>query len=252
ADLAGPITSPTSAELEINLEQAGALQDVKDIVFKLAPDPSDQPQVRILVPSVPTTLLKGESFSFVGEGFDAHTLPDGRAQLTWWQGATQLASGGQFSYVPTAAGTVTLLLVATGEYGAQVSSSVTVNVIDPTRTPGEIVIISPQNNQSFWSPTVNQALVPIPLVGYATYSDGTVVPGQRLVWSAKPQGSPEHQVGRGSSLTVSLAGGQDFPLRYTIRVDVLSEGTIVDGGYVDGPPISSANVSITVGYTHIG
>lgn len=243
AGVVGPVSGPTPARLELNLRQGGALQDVKHIAFKLAPDPTDLPKVRILVPSAPTTLLKGEPFTFRGEGFDAHTLPDGRARLSWFEGASHLGDGVQYTLTPNAAGTRTLTLVATGEYGLQATTSVSVNVIDPTRTPGEIVIVEPKNGAEYWSPDTNQPLVDVPLVGYATYSNGAAVPGERLVWTAQARGGSEVEVGRGSSLTVKLVGGRDYKLPYTIRLTVLSDS---------GQPIGSKTVSITVGYTYIG
>jgi hypothetical protein len=243
AGVAGPVGGPTPARLELNLRQGGALQDVKHVAFKLAPDPTDLPKVRILVPSAPTTLLKGEPFTFRGEGFDAHTLPDGRARLSWFEGASHLGDGGQYTLTPSAAGTRTLTLVATGEYGLQAATSVSVNVIDPTRTPGEIVIVEPKNGAKYWSPDINQPLVDVPLVGYATYSNGAAVPGERLVWTAQAQGGSEVEVGRGSSLTVKLVGGRNYELPYTIRLKVLSES---------GEVIGSTSVSITIGYTYIG
>ncbi|KIQ53845.1 hypothetical protein SY28_11775 [Meiothermus taiwanensis] len=243
ASVVGTVDGPTPARLELNLRQGGTLQDVKHIAFKLAPDPSDLPKVRILVPSAPTTLLKGEPFTFRGEGFDAHTLPSGRARLAWFEGATLLGNGGQYTLTPSAAGSRTLTLVATGEYGLQATASVSVNVIDPTRTPGEIVIVEPKNGASYWSPNINQPMVDVPLVGYATYSNGAAVPGERLVWTAQGWGEPEVEVGRGSSLTVRLAGGRNYGASYTIRLTVLSDG---------GEPIGSKTVTITVGYTYIG
>jgi hypothetical protein len=242
-DLAGAITAPTPARLELNLRQGGVLQDVKHIAFRLAPNPTTLPTVRILVPSVPTTVLKDEPFTFRGEGFDPHTLPDGRARLSWFEGGARLGDGGSYTFTPTIAGTRTLTLVGTGEYGLQAATSATVTVIDPTRTPGEIVIVEPKNNAAYWSPNVNQAMVDVPLVGYATYSNGAAVPGERLVWTAQPQGGTEVEVGRGSSLTVKLVGGRSFALPYTIRLTVLSDA---------GTPIGNRTVTITVGYTYIG
>ncbi|WP_157202647.1 hypothetical protein [Calidithermus chliarophilus] len=243
AGVVGTVGGPTPARLELNLRQGGALQDVKHIAFKLAPDPSDLPKVRILVPSAPTTLLKGEPFTFRGEGFDAHTLPDGRARLAWFEGASPLGNGGQYTLTPSAAGSRTLTLVATGEYGLQATASVSVNVIDPTRTPGEIVIVEPKNGAEYWSPDINQPMVDVPLVGYATYSNGAAVPGERLVWTAQAQGGTEVEVGRGSSLNVRLVGGRNYKLPYTIRLTVLSDS---------GQPIGSKTVTITAGYTYVG
>lgn len=236
ADL-GPIGGPTPARLEINLRQNGVVQDVKNVAFKLGPDPTDLPKVRILVPSNPTTLLKGEPFLFKGEGFDAHSLPNGRARLSWYDGASKLGDGGEYSLVPAAAGTRTLSLVATGEYGTKATASVSVNVIDPTRTPGEIVIVEPTNGKTFWSDTTNDPKVSVPLVGYATYSNGAAVPGNRLVWTANGT-----EVGRGSSLTPTLIGGRNGAA-YTITMTVLSD---------TGVAIGSKSVNITVGYTYIG
>lgn len=238
ADVAGSVGGPTPARLEINLRQGGVLQDVKNIAFKLAPDPTELPKVRILVPSSPTTILKGEPFTFKGDGFDAHTLPDGRARLSWYEGGAKLGDGGQFSFTASAAGTRTLTLIAKGEYGTQAAASATVTVIDPTRTPGEIVIVEPKNNAAYWSPDTNQPIVDVPLVGYATYSNGAAVPGERLVWSAN-----DVEVGRGSSLTVKLVGGRNYGATYTIRLTVLSDA---------GTPIGSKTVTITVGYTYVG
>ncbi|RIH87969.1 C39 family peptidase [Calidithermus roseus] len=243
AGVVGAVGGPTPARLELNLRQGGVLQDVKHIAFKLAPDPTDLPKVRILVPSSPTTLLKGEPFTFRGEGFDAHTLPDGRARLAWFEGGSHLGDGGAYTLTPNAAGSRTLTLVATGEYGLQAATSVSVSVIDPTRTPGEIVIVEPKNGAKYWSPDINQPLVDVPLVGYATYSNGAAVPGERLVWSAQAQGGGEVEVGRGSSLSVKLVGGRNYELPYTIRLTVLDDS---------GQAIGSKTVSITVGYTYVG
>lgn len=43
AGAVGTVGGPTPARLELNLRQGGALQDVKHIAFKLAPDPADLP-----------------------------------------------------------------------------------------------------------------------------------------------------------------------------------------------------------------
>lgn len=234
----GGIGGPTPARLEINLRQNGVLQDVKAVAFKLGPDPTELPKVRVLVPSNPTTLLKGEPFTFKGEGFDAHTLPNGRAKLSWYEGASKLGDGGEYTLTPAGAGSRTLTLVALGEYGTQATASVSVNVIDPTRTPGEIVIVEPTNNKAFWSDTTNQPGVTVPMVGYATYSNGAPVPGERLVWTAN-----DVEVGRGSSISPTLYGGRNYAAPYTIKMTVLSDSGVV---------IGSKSVTITVGYTYIG
>ena len=237
------ISGTFDARLTLTLTQDGVVQDVKVISFSVAPDPTDPPSVRILVPSAPTTLIKGIPFTFQGEGFDAHTLPDGKASLTWTEGGVTLGSGATYTLTPMAAGTRTLTLVGTGEYGNQASASVTVTVIDPTLTPGQITIVQPRAGQAFWSPTTNQSIVNVPLAGVATYSDGTAVPGARLVWTAQAQGDLEREVGRGASVTAPLGGGRNTPLPYVIRLTVLSAA---------GTPIGSTTVNITVGYTYIG
>jgi hypothetical protein len=232
ADVAGAITGPTPARLEINLRQGGVLQDVKNISFKLAPDPSDLPKVRILVPNTSATLLRGEPFTFKGEGFDAHSLPGGRAKLAWFEGGTKLTDGAEYTTTYQSAGSHTLTLVATGEYGGQATATVTVNVIDPTRTPGEIVIVTPKANEVYGD--LSDFVTEVPLVGYATYSNGAVVPGDKLVWSI--DGYPG-EVGRGSSLSTELAGGPGSVRNFTIRLTALS---------VDSTAIGSTAVTIGV------
>jgi hypothetical protein len=121
---------------------------------------------------------------------------------------------------------------------------VTVNVIDPTRTPGEIVIVEPRNDVTYWSPDTNVVDVDVPLVGYATYSNGAPVPGERLVWTARHEATGTvTEVGRGSSLTAKLVGGRNVGARYTIRLTVLGDS---------GQEIGSRTVSILVGYTYVG
>ncbi|MCI0669679.1 MAG: C39 family peptidase [Myxococcaceae bacterium] len=245
AELTGTIGAPTPARLELSLRQNGVLQDAKTIAFKLASDPTQLPSVRILVPGSNTTLLKGEAFTFIGEGFDAHTLPDGRVRrLSWFEGATHLGNGRDYTLTPSSAGSRTVTLVARGEYGTQATTAVTVNVIDPTRTPGEIVIVEPRNDATYWSPDVNVVPVDVPLVGYATYSNGAPVPGERLVWTARSEVSGTvTEVGRGSSLSVKLNGGRNTGIRYTIGLTALGD---------DGQAIGSRTVSILVGYTYVG
>lgn len=232
ADAVGAITGPTPARLEINLRQGGVLQDVKNISFKLAPDPSDLPTVRILVPNTNTTLLRGEPFTFKGEGFDPHSLPDGRATLAWYEGTTKLADGPDYTVAYQSAGSHTLTLVATGEYGKQAATTVTVNVIDPTRTPGEIVIVTPKQNEVYGD--LSQFVTTVPLVGYATYSNGAAVPGDKLVWTADGFSG---ELGRGSSISGEFAGGPGSVRNFTIRLTALS---------ADSTAIGSTTVTIGV------
>jgi hypothetical protein len=232
ADAVGAIAGPTPARLEINLRQGGVVQDVKNINFKLAPDPTDIPTVRILVPNTNTTLLRGEAFTFKGEGFDPHSLPDGRARLEWFEGSTKLADGPDYTVAYDSAGTHTLTLLATGEYGKQASTTVTVNVIDPTRVPGEIVIVTPKQNEVYGD--LGQFVTTVPLVGYATYSDGTAVPGDKLVWTTDGFSG---EIGRGSSITGEFAGGPGSVRNFTIRLTALS---------ADSEPIGSTTVTIGV------
>lgn len=237
ADAVGAITGPTPARLEINLRQGGVLQDVKNINFKLAPDPSDVPTARILVPNtnVPTaitTLLAREPFTFRGEGFDPHSLPDGRAMLEWFENGVKLADGPDYMVTYQSAGTRTLTLLATGEYGKQASTTVTVNVIDPTRTPGEIVIVTPKPDEIYGD--LGQFVTDVPLVGYATYSDGSAVPGDKLVWTADGYSV---ELGRGSSIIGEFAGGPGSVRNFTIRLTALS---------ADNTPIGSTTVRIGV------
>ena len=242
-DTFGAVSAPTDARLTLTLLQGGVTQDVKRIAFSIAPDPTDPPQVRILVPSAPTTLIKGVPFTFKGEGSDSHSLPDGEAALAWTEAGATLGNGPEFTLTPAAAGTRRLTLVARGEYGTTATASVTVTVIDPTLTPGQISIVQPAAHAAYWSPTTNVAVVDVPLAGVATYSDGALVPGNRLVWTAQAQGDVAHEVGRGSSLTAQLVGGRNTPLPYVIRLTVLSDS---------GTPIGTSTVDITVGFTYIG
>jgi hypothetical protein len=232
ADAVGAIGGPTPARLEINLRQGGVLQDVKNINFKLAPDPSDLPTVRILVPNTNTTLLRGEPFTFRGAGFDAHSLPNGRARLEWFENGVKLADGPDYTVAYGSAGSHTLTLVATGEYGKQASTTVTVNVIDPTRVPGEIVIVTPKPDEIYGD--LGQFVTDVPLVGYATYSNGAAVPGDKLVWTA--DGFSE-EIGRGSSIIGQFAGGPGSPRYFTVRLTALS---------ADNEPIGSTTVRIGV------
>jgi hypothetical protein len=232
ADAVGAITGPTPARLEINLRQGGVLQDVKNINFKLAPDPSDLPTVRVLVPNTNTTLLAREPFTFRGAGFDAHSLPNGRARLEWFENGVSLANGPDYTVAYGSAGSHTLTLVATGEYGKQASTTVTVNVIDPTRVPGEIVIVTPKQNEVFGD--LGQFVTDVPLVGYATYSNGAAVPGDKLVWTA--DGFSE-ELGRGSSIIGKFAGGPGSVRNFTVRLTALS---------ADNAPIGSTTVTIGV------
>ncbi len=234
ADLAGAINTPTTARLEFNLRQGGVLQDVKHVSFRLAPDPTELPTVRIITPFNGTTLLKGSSFTFRGEGFDTHTLPDGRllgSKLTWFDNGAKVSEGGSYSATYASAGTHSVSLVARNDYGQQATATVSISVIDPTRVPGEIVILSPQNNQQFNHEQFQPAVVP--LVGYATYSDGSAVPGNRLVWT---RDGVVGEIGRGSSLTVELSSGV-FDATYTLRMTVLS---------ADGQSIGNKAVTVKV------
>jgi hypothetical protein len=93
------------------------------------------------------------------------------------------------------------------------------------------VIVSPQNNAQFNHEQFEPAVVP--LVGYATYSDGSAVPNDRLVWTRDGVAT---EIGRGSSLTVDLTSGV-FDATYTLRLNVLS---------ADGQNIGSKAVSVKV------
>ncbi len=234
ADLVGTVGAPTTARLEFNLRQGGVLQDVKHVSFRLVPDPTEKPSARIVTPVTGTTLLKGSAFNFKGEAFDPHALPDGHLtgdQLTWIMNGAKVGEGTQISLNFTTPGTRTLSFMARNDYGAQTTATVSVNVIDPTRIPGEIVIVSPTNNQQF----NHEQFVPVvvPLVGYASYSDGSPVPDNRLVWTL--DGTPG-EIGRGSSLSVDLRSGLTGS-GYTLRMSVLS---------ADGQSIGSKTVSVKI------
>jgi hypothetical protein len=234
ADVAGAVGAPTTARLEFNLRQNGVLQDVKHVSFKLAPDPTDLPRVRIITPYNNTTLLKGAPFTFKGEGFDPHALPDGRLignKLTWFENGAKVAEGSQYTATYLTPGTRSLSFVARNDYGVQATATVSVSVIDPTRTPGQIVILSPQNNAQFNHDQFEPAVVP--LVGYATYSNGAAVPEDKLVWT---QDGAAAELGRGSSLTTPLYSGV-FDATYTLRLNVLS---------ADGQNIGNQAVSVKV------
>ena len=233
-DVAGAISAPTTARLEFNLRQGGVIQDVKHVSFKLVPDPTELPRVRIITPSTGTTLLKGARFNFKGEAFDSHALPDKRLELdklTWFDNGTKVDSGSVHGVTYAAAGNHRLTLEARNDYGLTATASVDITVLDPTRTPGEIVIVSPQNNQQFNHNQGDPAVVP--LVGYATYSDGSAVPSDRLVWTR--DGAPG-EIGRGSSLTTELTSGV-FDATYSLHMTVLS---------ADGQNIGSKAVSVKV------
>ncbi len=227
-----PINGPTAARVEINLSQNGVVQDVKHIAFRLGPDPVQLPTVRVLVPSQGATLLKAEPFTFKGEGFDPHRLPDGRAMLTWYEGGTKLVDGPDFATIYSTAGAHTLTLVARGEYGAQATTSVSFTVFSPTRVPGEVVIVSPINNAKYGD--LYSFTTEVALVGYATYSNGVAVPGDKLVWSI--DGYPG-ELGRGASLTAKLAGGPGSELRHVVRLTALTAG---------GPAFGTAAVTVAV------
>jgi hypothetical protein len=234
ADVSGAISTPTAARLEFNLRQGGVLQDVKHISFKLAPDPTDVPRVRIITPYNNTTLLKGAAFTFKGEAFDNHTLPSGRlaeGKLNWFENGAAVYGGSQYTATYSSPGVRTVTLVARNDYGVQSTATVNVNVIDPTRTPGEIVILSPQNNAQFNHEQFEPAVVP--LVGYATYSNGAAVPEDKLVWT---QDGAAAELGRGSSLTTPLYSGV-FDATYTLHLNVLS---------ADGQNIGNKAVSVKI------
>jgi hypothetical protein len=234
ADVAGTVGAPTTARLEFNLRQGGVLQDVKHVSFRLVPDPSEKPSARIITPFNGTTLLKGASFTFKGEAFDPHALPDGRltgTKLAWFENGARVAEGAAYEATYPTPGTRSVSLVARNDYGVQSTATVSVNVIDPTRTPGEIVILSPQNNAQFNHEQFEPAVVP--LVGYATYSDGSAVPNDRLVWTRDGLAT---ELGRGSSLTTELTSGV-FDATYTLRLNVLS---------ADGQNVGNKAVSVKV------
>jgi hypothetical protein len=173
ADVAGAVSAPTTARLEFNLRQGGVLQDVKHVSFRLVPDPTEKPSARIITPVNGTTLLKGAPFTFKGEAFDPHSLPDGRLvgnKLTWFENGAKVAEGGLYTATYQTPGTRTLSFVARNDYGVQTTATISINVIDPTRTPGEIVILSPQNLNPPWShwsvtPPIPTA-VPYPTTGW--------------------------------------------------------------------------------------
>jgi hypothetical protein len=234
ADLVGTVAAPTTARLEFNLRQGGVLQDVKHVSFRLVPDPTEKPSARIITPFNGTTLLKGSSFTFKGEAFDPHALPDGRlngSKLSWFENGTKLGEGTQISASFTTPGTHSVSFVARNDYGSQSTATVSVNVIDPTRIPGEIVIVSPQNNQQFNHDQGDPAV--LPLVGYATYSDGSTVPENRLVWT---RDGVAGEIGRGSSLSVELTSGV-FDVTSTLRLSILS---------ADGQSIGSKTVNVKI------
>jgi PKD repeat protein len=192
------------------------------------------PRVRIITPFNGTTFLKGTPFTFKGEAFDNHALPDGRLlgnKLTWFDNGVKVGEGGEYTATYSAPGNHNVSLVARNDYGVQATASVSVSVIDPTRIPGEIVILSPRNNQQFNHEQFQPAVVP--LTGYATYSDGTAVPGNRLVWT---RDGAVGEIGRGSSLTVELNSGV-FDATYTLRMTVLS---------ADGLNIGNKAVSVKI------
>lgn len=234
ADLVGEVGAPTTARLEFNLRQGGVLQDVKHVSFRLVPDPTEKPITRIVTPFSGTTLLKGSAFTFKGEAFDPHGLPNRQLlgnHLTWLVDGAKVGETTQISISFPTSGTRTISFVARNDYGLQSTSTVSVNVIDPTRIPGEIVIVSPTNNQQFNHEQGDPAAVP--LVGYATYSDGSAVPGNRLVWT---RDGVAGEIGRGSSLSVDLTSGV-FDAAYTLHMTVLS---------ADGQSIGSKTVSVKV------
>jgi hypothetical protein len=102
-----------------------------------------------------------------------------------------------------------------------------VNVVDPVRRPGEVVILYPVNGSGF-SPGAGGE--EISLVGYATYADGTSVPETRLYWTD----SSGTEIGTGSSTAATIHGHcRDNEYKFTLTAR-----------QADGTPVGTRSVTI--------
>ncbi|HEX2863386.1 MAG TPA: Ig-like domain-containing protein, partial [Deinococcales bacterium] len=227
----GALGGATDASLEINLSQNGVVQDVKRIPFRVGPSPADAPTVRIQSPNDGSTVLTSSQVNLLATVYDPlsldTTLPAGN--IKWTVDGTQVATG-LSAYYTFSAGSHTVQVTATGAYGKTSTATSQVTAVDPTATPGQIVIVSPKTGDTFFAP---DRVTNVNLVGYATYSDGSAVPSDKLHWTADGFTDP---LGDGSSLTVPLSGGCSSR-GYRIRLTVRSAG---------GSDIGSNFVDITV------
>lgn len=233
ASVLGAIGAPVTGRVEINLTQGGVVQDVKAVSFKLGPDPSDAPYVTIRNAGSGVTTLKGVPITLAATAYDRYALPDGEvpaARLVWREGGAAVGTGLELTRAFASTGQRTLTLTATGEYGATASASIQVNVIDPARNPGEVVIDYPANDTTIAFTTFGT--IAINLVGHATYADGTAVPEDRLFWT-REGGSA---IGTGSSTVVELPGYCSTH-SYTISLTARK---------LDGSPIGTTSVKITL------
>lgn len=236
----GAITAPVTGRVELDLSQGGVLQDVKHVSFRLGPDPTggitvDVPQPSILVDGqrVGFVTLRGVPITLQSRTYDRYVQPDGPVppeRLSWSEGGTFIATGATLTRAFDTTGDHVITLTGTGEYGATASAGATVRVIDPVRVNGEVVIDYPADGTgigvtAFGPITVN-------LVGHATYSDGTPVPGDRLHWT----GPGGEDLGTGSG-TVTTVPGFCSTHSYTFGLTART---------VDGSPIGTDSTTIQV------
>ena len=233
ASAVGVISGPVTGRIEINLRQNGVIQDVKVISFRLGPDPSDIPYVTIRNAGVGVTTLVNVPVALNGEAFDRYYLPDGiipDSRLVWSENGSNLGNGPTLATTFSTLGQHTVTLTARSEYGVQASAGVFVNVIDPVRNPGEVVIDYPTNNTTI---AINSfGTVDINLVGHATESDGTPVPSDRLFWTR----SDGTAIGTGSSTLVTLPG---FCSNHTYTINLTARK-------FDGSPVGTKSVTIII------
>ena len=234
ADSVPALGGPTDASLEINLTENGVVQDVKRITFRLAPDPGDAPSVTIDSPNDSATVLTNSPVDLKASVYDPHTLNTmlPAANLSWTVNGAGVANALTTTYTFANPGSYQIQFSAVGAYGLMATKSVTVTAIDPTRTPGNITIVSPANNAKFVPPGGGR-IATVNVSGYATYGDGSAVPASRLHWTVDGYTTP---IGDGSNLTTQLSGGCGFNT-YTVRLTVRSAA---------GVDIGSATSFVTV------
>jgi hypothetical protein len=236
ATVVGALGGTATGRLEINLRQGGAVQDVKTVSFRFGPDPTDTPTVTIRRPTYGIKTFKTVPLAFQGEAYDRLYLGDAdgavpNARMSWWEGNALLANGGATVQLLGTVGQHVLTLKAVGEYGAVGSQTILVNVIDPARNPGEVVIDYPADNATF----AYANYFDVNLVGHATYNNGTPVPEDRLSWTVM-DGADSRSAGAGSGQVVRLYGhctGHRYTISFTARV-------------ADGSPIGTRSITVNI------
>ena len=230
SDRIGATGGPVVGRIDVTLRQGGVVQDVKTVSFRLVDDPTDAPQVSIDNAGTSIGTLPGVPITVEGSAYDAYALPNGVVpfdHLAWSDDGAAVGAGSSVVRSYPSPGQHTLTLTATGEYGVRASRAVTVNVRDPDRTPGSVLIDYPADRAVF----AYYNSVEVNLVGHATDVSGTAVPDDRLFWTV--DGS---SAGTGSSTVALLFGhcnGSDHTVGLTARKG-------------DGSPIGSRSITVTV------